>query len=63
MVVAIVVAVNFAAKAQTGSSGGGGFDDEPEDVPVEGGIILLAGAGAYGYKKIKIKSTLNNNNL
>ena len=54
MVVAIVVAVNFAAKAQPGSSGGG-FEDEPEDVPVDGGIILLAAAGAaYGYKKMNI---------
>ena len=53
MAVAIVVAVNFAAKAQPGSTGGGGFDDEPEDVPVDGGISLLAIAGAaYGYKKI-----------
>jgi hypothetical protein len=51
MAVAIVVAVSFAAKAQPGSTGG--FDDEPEDVPVDGGISLLAIAGAaYGYKKI-----------
>ncbi|MFZ4797670.1 MAG: PID-CTERM protein-sorting domain-containing protein [Bacteroidia bacterium] len=55
MAVAIVVAVSFAAKAQPGSGGtGGGFDDEPQDVPVDGGIILLAAAGAaYGYKKLK----------
>ncbi|MBJ7428404.1 MAG: hypothetical protein JHD28_05530 [Bacteroidia bacterium] len=55
MAVAIVVAVNFAANAQPGGgSTGGGFDDEPQDVPVDGGIALLAVAGAaYGYKKLK----------
>ncbi len=46
LALAIVVAVNFAAIAQPGSTGGGGFDDEPEDVPLDGGIILLAAAGA-----------------
>ena len=52
LAVAIVVAVNFAANAQPGSTGG--FDDEPQDVPVDGGISLLAIAGAaYGYKKLK----------
>jgi hypothetical protein len=52
LAVAIVVAVSFAAKAQPGSTGG--FDDEPQDVPVDGGISLLAIAGAaYGYKKLK----------
>ena len=55
MAVAIVVAVNFAAKAQPGSTGGG-FEDEPQDVPLDGGISLLAIAGAaYGYKKLKAK--------
>ena len=53
MAVAIVVAVSFTANAQPGS-GSGGFDDEPQDVPVDGGIVLLAAAGAaYGYKKLK----------
>jgi hypothetical protein len=29
-----------------------GFDDEPQDMPVDGGIILLAVAGlVYKYKK------------
>ncbi len=52
LAVAIVVAVSFAANAQPGSTGG--FDDEPQDVPVDGGISLLAIAGAaYGYKKLK----------
>lgn len=55
MALAIVVAVNFAANAQPGSTTGG-FDDEPEDVPVDGGIVLLVAAGAaYGYKKINAK--------
>jgi len=41
----------FCSNAQPGSTTGG-FDDEPQDVPVDGGIILLAAAGAvYGYKK------------
>ncbi len=53
MVLAIATAISFAAQAQPGS-GGGGFDDEPQDVPVDGGIVLLAAAGAaYGYKKLK----------
>jgi hypothetical protein len=52
---AILVAINFAANAQPGSTTGG-FDDEPVDVPVDGGISLLAIAGAaYGYKKLKAK--------
>jgi hypothetical protein len=50
-IAAILVSISFAANAQPGSTGG--FDDEPEDVPVDGGISLLAIAGAaYGYKKI-----------
>jgi hypothetical protein len=49
----ILVSINFAANAQPGSTGGG-FDDEPQDVPVDGGISLLAIAGAaYGYNKLK----------
>lgn len=56
--VALVVAVSFAANAQPGSgTTAGGFDDEPQDVPVDGGIVLLAAAGAaYGYKKLKKKA-------
>jgi len=53
--IAITVSLTIAANAQPGS-GGGGFDDEPQDVPVDGGISLLAMAGAaYGYKKLKAK--------
>jgi len=52
--VAITVSLTLAANAQPGSTGG--FDDEPQDVPVDGGISLLAIAGAaYGYKKLKAK--------
>lgn len=55
MAVAIVAAVNFAANAQPGGTGGG-FEDEPQDVPLDGGISLLVIAGAaYGYKKLKAK--------
>jgi hypothetical protein len=51
--IAITVSVTITAYAQPGSTTGG-FDDEPQDVPVDGGIILLAAAGAaYGYKKLK----------
>ena len=51
-IAAIIVSITFAANAQPGSTTGG-FDDEPVDVPVDGGIILLAAAGiAYGYKKM-----------
>ena len=49
----ITLLLTFSVNAQPGSTGGG-FDDEPQDVPVDGGIILLAAAGAaYGYKKLK----------
>jgi hypothetical protein len=49
----ILIGINYAAKAQPGSTTGG-FDDEPVDVPVDGGIILLVSSGvAYGYKKMK----------
>lgn len=53
-IAAILVSLTYAAQAQPG--GGGGFDDEPEDLPLDGGIALLAIAGAaYGFKKIKNK--------
>jgi hypothetical protein len=51
----ILVSINFAANAQPGSTTGG-FDDEPVDVPVDGGIIMLAAAGvAYGYRQFRKK--------
>ena len=51
----ILVSINFAANAQPGSTGGG-FGDEPEDVPLDGGISILAIAGAaYGYRKFSKK--------
>ena len=50
---AILVSITYSVKAQPGSTTGG-FDDEPVDVPVDAGIILLAAAGAtYGFKKLK----------
>jgi hypothetical protein len=49
----ILIGINYAANAQPGSTTGG-FDDEPVDVPIDGGIILLAAAGAaFGYQKLK----------
>ena len=49
----ILIGINYTTNAQPGSTTGG-FDDEPVDVPVDGGIILLAAAGAaYGYQKLK----------
>ncbi len=51
----ILVSINFAANSQPGSTTGG-FDDEPVDVPVDGGIIMLAAAGvAYGYRQFRRK--------
>jgi hypothetical protein len=50
---AILTGLTFTAYAQPGGTTGG-FDDEPQDVPLDGGIVLLAVAGAaYGYKKLK----------
>lgn len=43
--------LSLAIYAQPGSDG---FEDEPEDVPLDGGILLLTAAGAvYGWKIIK----------
>ena len=51
----ILVSINLAANAQPGSTTGG-FDDEPVDVPVDGGISLLAIAGAaYGFRLFRKK--------
>jgi hypothetical protein len=51
-IIAILLSITFAAKAQPGSTTGG-FDDEPDDVPLDAGILILAAAGAaYGSKKI-----------
>jgi hypothetical protein len=50
---AILIGLTFTAYAQPGGTTSG-FDDEPQDVPIDGGILLLASAGlAYGYKKLK----------
>ena len=36
-----------------GQPGSGGFGDDPQDVPVDGGLVLLAGAGiAYGARMV-----------
>lgn len=53
----ILASITFAAKAQPGSTGGSDpFGDEPQDVPVDGGIIMLAAAGvAYGYRQFRKK--------
>jgi hypothetical protein len=54
-IAAILFSITFAANAQPGSTTGG-FDDEPVDVPVDGGIIMLAAAGvAYGYRQFRKK--------
>ena len=55
-IAAILVSICFAANAQPGITTGG-FDDEPVDVPIDGGIILLAAASAaFGYQKLKNKA-------
>ena len=52
-IITILLSITYTANAQPGSTTGG-FDDEPQDVPVDGGISLLAIAGAaYGYNKLK----------
>ena len=64
MIMATITAFSFAAKAQPGA---GGFDQENDtapaqepDVPVDGGVILLAAAGAaYGYKKMKLVAKIS----
>lgn len=54
----ILVSITFAAKAQPGSTTGG-FDDEPQDVPLDGGIMILAAASvALGAKQIIQKNNL-----
>ncbi len=51
----ILLSITYTANAQPGSTTGG-FDDEPVDVPVDGGIIMLAAAGAaYGYRQFRKK--------
>jgi hypothetical protein len=49
----------ICAQAQPGSTtttSGDPFGDEPVDVPMDGGIALLAIAGAaYGFKRLKNK--------
>ena len=51
----ILVSITFAANAQPGSTTGG-FDDEPVDVPLDGGISILAVAGAaYGFRQFRKK--------
>lgn len=54
-IVAILLSISYTANAQPGSTTGG-FDDEPVDVPVDGGMMLLAAAGlAYGYRQFRKK--------
>jgi hypothetical protein len=49
----IMLLLAIAAQAQPGG-GGGGFGDDPIDVPVDGGLSILAVAGiGYGIKKLK----------
>ena len=51
----ILVSINLSANAQPGSTTGG-FDDEPVDVPVDGGISILAIVGAaYGFRQFRKK--------
>ena len=47
----ILIGINYTTNAQPGSTTGG-FDDEPVDVPIDAGIVILIGAGVvYGAKK------------
>jgi hypothetical protein len=48
LLVSVLFTLTFAASAQAP-----GFDDDVDDVPLDGGISLLVGAGvAYGMKKV-----------
>jgi hypothetical protein len=52
IIIIAFIGISLALYAQPGSTGG--WDDEPQDVPVDGGISLLTLAGAvYGFRKIK----------
>jgi hypothetical protein len=63
IIAVILTCIFYNAKAQPGSTGG--FDDEPQDAPIDGGIILLVSASAaYGYKKMKNRRrNINTKNL
>ena len=48
----ILASINFVANAQPGSTTSG-FNDEPVDTPIDGGVLMLvAAAVVYGSKKI-----------
>lgn len=50
-----VLCLGFSSNAQPGSDPDG-FDDEPVDTPIDGGVSVLVLAGiAYGYKRIKLQ--------
>lgn len=58
--IAFVAGLWAIAQAQPG--GGGGFGDDPNDVPIDGGLSILVGAGvAYGAKKIHDRKKQNKN--
>lgn len=57
--VTIMVCLVLAANAQPGSTTGG-FEDEPQDVPIDGGLSILVLAGAaYGFKVFNNKRDPN----
>jgi hypothetical protein len=52
IIIIAFIGISLALYTQPGSIGG--WDDEPQDVPVDGRISLLTLAGAvYGFRKIK----------
>ncbi|MFZ4796251.1 MAG: hypothetical protein ACOYMA_02085 [Bacteroidia bacterium] len=51
----LLLSVNKPTNAQPGSTTNS-FDDEPQDVPLDGGIVILASVCiTYGYYKFKNK--------
>jgi len=58
----ILVSITFVANAQPGSTTGG-FNDEPVDAPIDGGLSVLVVAGiAYGAKKMITNKNSNKSN-
>lgn len=54
LLLVLMLGICFMVNAQPGNTGG--FGDEPNDAPLDGGVLLLASVGvAYGYKKLKKK--------
>ena len=55
----IVLAIACVLLSVTGYAQGPGLPGEPEDTPIDGGVLLMAAAAAgYGVKKLKNKNSI-----